>query len=83
MQVAKIIKRASMSGVTESSSGRKSTSGVGDSAVVEKQPPPAPPRAFPQYVEDLMSSEQLIEEFGLQSLLENPGGGHDAVEAGG
>ena len=70
-----------MSGV-ESSSVRKSTSGVEESAVVERQPP-APPRDLPQYVEDLMSSEQLIEEFGLQSLLENPGGGPEAIEAGG
>jgi len=67
-----------MSGTGEScGGGRRSTSGH-----VEKQQQ-ALPLGLPQYVEDMMSSEQLIEEFGLQSLLERPQGGIETEHAGG
>ncbi len=69
VQMAKIIARASGSGADDSLGGGGGGGGAAD------VPSEAPSSDRPGLVEDLLSSQELIEKFELQSLLDGGGGG--------
>lgn len=88
VQMAQIIARASCSGAPPPTAAAATADGGGgfpDGGGEIATTPSHPQRNLPRHIEDLMSSEELIEKFGLQSLLEpSPprGGGGAGAEPG-